>query len=305
MTLPHPQQRLWHPPGYHTVASAAPRWDAPVRVLRCAPPYQVDPLSPMFKQMELDRSPPHSAPAAVQPTTAEDLLNNVMGSTRSPGLPPHARGAPGPPVNLLFGAGGLTNSIWSPSVDNSTTYTRSNAPLGNGRTYPSQSTHSQPLAPSMPLPPTQSSLASSQPWHALPKTTTTLPSHLNGNISIPFVQQQAFATSHQRIPSDSLGGFRSPTLVQQPLYDSLNSSIYSAGTIGEPMDMSHSGLVGRGPTSGFGGTYSPPTASGGYYRQAQPDMFTVTHPSNHLRREQAFHSPFQTSSISNIWGTPG
>lgn len=266
----------------------------------------MDPLSPMFKQMELERSPPSAAPMAVQPTTAEDLLNNVMGITRSPPVPQHGRVASVPPVNLLFGSGALGNSIWSPSADNSApTYARNNLSLANGRSYPSQP--SQPLAPSLPL--TQSSLASSQSWQPLPSNPTMVPSYVNGPLSGPFVQQQTYGASHQRIPSKPLHSFRSgmsPPLPSQPLYESsLHANVYGTGMINEPMDVSNAGLVGRSATHGFTGGYSSPPASNNFYQQSQPDMFAIGHPSNHIQHEQDFHSPFQTSSISNIWGAPG
>ena len=203
------------------------------------------------------------------------------------------------PIYLwTFGRG---NSIWSPSVENSTsTYSRNSLNLANGRSY-----ISPPSQPSTaPLPLTHNSLAPSQSWQPLPPNSSGLPNHLNGSLSDPFVQQQTFAASHQRMLSDPLSSLRS-SLAPPQLYESLNANIYSTGAINEPLDVSHAGFVGRPAANGL--TNAGPTlpAASNYYRQPQPDMFAVNQSANHLRREQVYHSPFQASSISNIWGSPG
>lgn len=266
-------------------------------------PRKVDALSPLMEQLDIERSPPMATPKTViGATTADDLLNSVLGINRTPGASHHTRGTSGPPLNLLFGSGGPGNSIWSSSVDPpQPSYARTNLASARDPIYASQVTQS----PGPPLPPTQSTMTSSQQWQSpLPAPNTQL-AYLNGSRSTnDFLPPQSTNVNgmHHRLPSETFSPLRNmPPLPQYQRYDNLNPSAHLA----EPAHASTNNILGRlGPS--LGEIYSSPAAPPPmFYRQPQPDIYGLGSSQSHLRREPTFQAPFQAPSISNIWGSPG
>lgn len=254
--------------------------------------HRMDQLSPIFRQMELER--PAVNPSTV-PTTADDLLKDMMGSTRSPRGTQHARGSSLPPVSLLL----TGNSIWSTTADVSTTqYPKNNAQLGNGMSY---------VPPAPPFSP-QNTLVSPPIWQSGLPPANALAGYPNGSLSNTLVQNSSLHGMHQRIPSQSHVPFQ-PNMVsplsQQRLSEHLGSALNGSAALNEPIEFAGSSLSTRLPPAGYGGIYPSAHASSEHYRPQQADYYDIGTSARRLRREQAFHSPFPPSSISNIWGNPG
>ncbi|KAI0342447.1 hypothetical protein BDW22DRAFT_1429283 [Trametopsis cervina] len=250
-------------------------------------------------QMDQERSPPTATPLAVPPTTAEDLLNNVMSVTRSPASAQHARGSSLPPVSMLFGSNGLGNSIWSPAATSSPShYPRGNLSFDN----------SLPYVPQVPQPPRQalqSPIAPSQPWQSGITTANTHPGYVHESLGSPYAPQQPLR--HQRAPSASMAPLRqtmAPTLPVQRNDIALNPSLYGSQPLHDPLKFADVGVPGhRAPGDYSGVSYNLPGGNA-LYRQAQPEYYNVG-PSPPQLREQGLHTRFPTSSVPNIWSSNG
>ena len=255
-------------------------------------PRALDQLSPLFQKMEIENPPSLVAPS----TTADDLLASIQ---RSPGTSLHSRNASLPPVGLPL----LGNSIWSTTASSSAPqYSRATVALGNGSSYTAQTSRAT-------LPP-QSKLASPTHWQSsLPPVNaisgySTLPTSLSA--SNGFAAEQPLHGIHQRMSSQPAMPLHSSTfssLPPQQQLDHLGPSLYrhEQPTLNEPAHPAGSSFSGRLPPTGYTGAYSSPPANA-YYRQPQSNFYDTA---QQLRREQTFHSPFTTSTISNIWGSPG
>jgi hypothetical protein len=255
-------------------------------------PPRLDQLSPIFRQMELER--PSVNPSAVT-TTADDLLKDMMGSTRSPRGASHARGSSLPPVSLLL----TGNTIWSTNADVSNTqYPKNNAQLGNGVSY---------APPALPFSP-NNALVSPPIWQSGLPPTSALVGNPNGSVANTLVQNPSLHGMHQRIPSQPHVPFQPNMFMpisQQRHLEPLSSSFSESTALHEPTEFAGSNMLTRPPPSNYARVYPPAHAANEYHQPQQTDFYDLGASAQRLRREQAFHSPFPPSSISNIWGNPG
>ncbi|KAI0088293.1 hypothetical protein BDY19DRAFT_950147 [Irpex rosettiformis] len=268
------------------------------------PVFSVSPKSPMGKgntlsprRLDAEKSPP----LVVPPTTAEDILNSI---TRSPGTSHHTRNSSLPPVSLPL----LGNSIWSTSTNAGTPhYSRTTVALGNGLSYSPQTI---PPSPQVSATVSHNTLASPSRWQSTLPAASALPNYSGGSALNGFITNQPLHGIHQRVASQPAIPSRSSTLSSLPPQrhsDLLDPSLYShrQATLNDPGNPKGSDFFGRLPPIGYTGAYSPAPNVNSYYRQSQPDFYDVGAPAQQLRREQNLHSPFPTSTISNIWGSPG
>jgi hypothetical protein len=254
-------------------------------------PRRSEPVSPPFRHGDLQRSPPTvSTPL----TTAQDLLQNVLGVHRSPAPASHQRTTSSPAVNLIPG-----NSIWSSIQSSPFHYSNGNRGLGSGSQYVVQSEASQSSA-GVSLPPPQSSWSSPYPWQApvLAQTSQDVQSGYNDGSSRSLLPQQPSVVGggHHRLPSETLMTSRShgvppPIVPAAHRYDPLNSSA--------PLNTTYGGSSGLYPDA-FSSTSSP-----AYYNNPHMDSFHHAGP-NHVHANHSFIPQYDGApSASRIWNNPG
>lgn len=268
-------------------------------------PRRQEPLSPPFVPTDLQRSPGAvNAPL----TTAQDLLQNVLGVHRPPPPVHHQRTLSSSAVNLIPGS----SSIWSANDISPLHQSNGTRGLGGTRYVP----HSEPNQTSTgpPAPPGQSPWPPSNPWQS--------PTHAQNNqygytTSPPrqFVPQQPYLMSsgHHRIPSETMNPSRSnalPSVLPTHHYEPLNPPVsLNSASAGGAYGVPGGGINDRFAPGGYG-EFFPSTASGhaAYFQStSQPDPFH----SGHTRvntGEHPYSPPYDNPpmpSLSRIWGNHG
>ena len=295
-------------------APLSPRQDPIVNGLPITPPRQrpdpigtgytprrLEPLSPPFVPMEMQRSPPT---VAVPLTTAQDLLKNVLGTRHPSTSPHHQRTASGPPVNLIPGS----SSIWSTDAP-SLPYPSGNRAFESGSR---PSSHYTPLS-AAPLPPTQSPWPPPASWQSAAPASHATQLGYATSPSPSFVPQQSSLMNggHHRVPSESMVPPRTsllppPTIGPTRRYDSL-SPVGPVNTlpIGSPYSLPGS-INDRLTTGGYSDGFVPIGGHAGYYQgSAQPDLFQ-SGSTFMSANEHAFVPQYEGAPpVSRIWGNAG
>lgn len=282
---------------------ATPQHLSPIvtKLADLSPPRRIDPTSP-FRALDKTRSPPASnLLTPTSGTTAQDLLNNVLGTQRPSPLTSHVRGASSPAAPFLFGSGGPSHSIWSSQAD-------TNSPLnyvtpantvdaGLGNISPHHSTTAQLHS--------ASSIIGQSPWSQPLDQPQSSHSHIRGVSQSLYPAPSTMIlqgnTAHHRVPSESSLLYRSqlaPNQVTNRSYDTWSPSLPA----GDQQLMSSGSRIAPPLSTVFPDTIYAASPNGGLY-QDDHDPFTVGGPystSNAYRGHQA--PPFLQSSI---WGQPG
>ncbi|EDR10621.1 uncharacterized protein LACBIDRAFT_293638 [Laccaria bicolor S238N-H82] len=277
-------------------------WDprAPASPPTMSPIMQTSPITPVKAMMSpglAPRSPPHqktsSAPinqTIVPGTTAQDLLNNVMGVKRSEsgGLVPISDPPPLQNSRLLHRP---TQSIWSTSHDEQplkmfsgnalSSHQIYQTPQSQHRTFPASS--SQDMSP-----PIWSSSYPTASQNSQQTFVGALPS-----ASFAFPPQTVVTNGHQRIPSASVAAQLFPSHAQHDFFG------YAPPIPQEPIHRPESHAASP---SGFMNHFGRGNEI--YYDglQQQQHVYHTQHPSMHDPRvKPAFVPP----PISQVWGNVG
>ncbi|GJE98730.1 Telomerase activating protein Est1 domain-containing protein [Phanerochaete sordida] len=273
-------------------------------------PHRAAPLSPPFAHTDLQRSPPsHNTPL----TTAQDLLQGVLGVHRSPPPAPsqHGRTPSAPSIPAVSYLGG--NSIWS-NNSSSLSFPSGNRPLalGNGSQYVTQKDMTQTAAPP-PLPPSQTSWSSSYMWQSpLPSQNTQLGYSSTPSRTLLPQQPSIVNSGHHRLPSDTLLPSRGQALPPPSThsnahrYDPLNPSA-AVGALPLTAAYGAPGANDRFAPAGHADVFGAPS-HGAYFSTGglQPEHLRYAghaHAGEHAFAPQYDGAP--APAASRIWGNAG
>lgn len=297
-------------------------------------PQRVSPVSPRVSDYTPPRvaplpQPQHTSPVTMTraiptATTAQDLLNNVMGVPRvpaaSPYTPHHTRGSSSPGARtplLLFGSGGQTQSIWSTALDGSpsnyTSVTRSPPhPLNGG------ALHNSPPAPSHRSPPSLNQVPWSDPVSP-PLLQQSQAAQFLGQPGPSFVsssQQTKFTTGHQRGISESLATTRNFYPPSPPSHNTLTQQSPLSRRVDWPPPQEHQQIgLGYNSIASLPQSQAQPTLSMGpsetiYSATPNPAFFSPHHhhsqsqPQSQLRQQAQPQAQQTRSPYNNIGFSP-
>ncbi|KIP05453.1 hypothetical protein PHLGIDRAFT_14539 [Phlebiopsis gigantea 11061_1 CR5-6] len=300
---------------YQPSAPLSPRQDPIINGLPITPPRQrpdpigsgytprrLEPLSPPFVPLDMQRSPPTAAASLM---TAQDLLKTFIGTRHPSTSPHHQRTASSPPVNLIPGS----STIWS------TDATSLPYPSGN-RTFENVSRPAPHYAPlgAAPLPPTQSPWPPQTSWQSATSSSNATQLGYGTGLHHSLVQQQSslMNSGHHRIPSESLVPPRTnllppPTIGATRRYDPLDSAgSVNSVPIGSAYGLPGGGINDRLAAGGYADVFPQPAGHAGYYQGGgQPDLFQ-SGSAFMSANEQAFVPQYDGAQpVSRIWGSTG
>ncbi|TFK32091.1 hypothetical protein BDQ12DRAFT_617701 [Crucibulum laeve] len=259
-------------------------------------PNGLSPRSPTYPQATSPFNAPTQQPQMVAPTTAQDLLNNVMNMgvkrTVSGNTPTHTESsAPQPP--LLFGSElshRPSHSIWSASRDEqSLKFTGGAAPAA--RAYPNQHRSFQGGA--------SQDMSQQSIWSYTNGSQNSQPNVIGSLPSVPFApaQYSNMIGGHQRVPSSSIPAaqlFSNMNHIQQQ-----DPFVYSSPIAQQPI---HRPEMHQSMSPPYMSPAMTP-GNGGFYGGNPLSPYHSRHQSFHdPRMVQSFTSPPMSQQV---WGNTG
>ncbi|KAG6889930.1 hypothetical protein C0995_013454 [Termitomyces sp. Mi166 len=244
---------------------------------------------------------PSNAPAPLAPTTAQDLLNDVISGRSTL----NHLGGTAPQPALLFGSDlshAQSHSIWSASHDEKSLKFTS---------QPSQTYHQAKLSHSSgSFDASQTSIWSST-YPSATQTTQHSQPHIIGALPPgPYPQQSIVNSTHQRVPSASTGALQSSQYLSSQQFSTLHDSFaYPQLATQQPIQRPDALGLGLGNPNYLNPQLLQSANSHMFYQTGPPPAVTrhAHNPSLHDPRQlaqQYFGQP-SSSTSSQLWGNVG